>query len=188
MLNIKILIDTLQSKGYTDTYCNHAFDNEFSSYFLRPHSIHGVLHAKRVLLLSLALSHLNELNEVDTGILTKASLYHDIGRINDGVCYEHGRNSIKKALELGLIDGEVNEENEILRYIIVNHCLRDNMAKSMDKYSITDRERAMGLLKLFKDSDGLDRVRIDDLDVKYLRHPVSRELVPLAEYLLKEIR
>jgi hypothetical protein len=43
-------------------------------------------------------------------------------------------------------------------------------------------------LKLFKDSDGLDRVRINDLDVEYLRYPVSRELVSFAEYLLREIR
>jgi len=120
--------------------------------------------------------------------MAKASLYHDIGRTHDGVCYEHGRNSIQKALRLELIGGKVNEESEILRYVIVNHCLHDFKAESLDKYLIDNRERAVELLKLFKDSDGLDRVRIGDLDVKYLRYPVSGELVPFAEYLLKEIK
>jgi len=188
MLHIKDMLDTLQSKGYIDTYYNQALDEKFSSYFLKPHSIHGVLHAKRVLLLSLALSHLNNLNKADTDILVRASLYHDIGRTHDGTCYEHGEISFRKGIRLGLFDAKVNEENEVLRYVVVNHCLHDNMAEGLDKYVIADRERAVGLLKLFKDSDGLDRVRINDLDVKYLRCPVSRELVSFAEYLLKEIQ
>ena len=71
---------------------------------------------------------------------------------------------------------------------MVNHCLDDNMAETLDEYFIDNRERAVRLLKLFKDSDGLDRVRINDLNVKYLRYPVSRELVSFAEYLLREMR
>jgi len=34
----------------------------------------------------------------------------------------------------------------------------------------------------------LDRVRINDLNVKYLRFPVSKNLVSFAKYLLKEIK
>ncbi len=188
MLNIKELLDALQSKGYMQTYYNQAFNDKFSTYFNRPHSIHGVLHAKRVLILSMALSYLQDLNEADTGLLVKASFYHDIGRTHDGLCYEHGINSMHKALALGLIDGERNEENEILRYVVENHCLPDDRAESLDKYHIADRERAIYLLKLFKDSDGLDRVRINDLDVKYLRCPVSKDLVAFAEHLLKETK
>ncbi|HHU86102.1 MAG: hypothetical protein ACOX86_05810 [Pelotomaculaceae bacterium] len=188
MLDYRDILDTLQSKGYLATYYDRAFDDKFPSYFFSPNSIHGVLHAKRVLLLSLALSYLNGLNKADTGLLAKASLYHDIGRTHDGVCSEHGRKSFQKAIGLGLIDNEVNENNEVLRYVMVNHCLDDNLAETLDEYFIDDRERAVRLLKLFKDSDGLDRVRINDLDVEYLRYPVSRELVSFAEYLLREIR
>ncbi|HPZ43296.1 MAG TPA: hypothetical protein PL078_04750 [Bacillota bacterium] len=188
MLNYRDILDTLQSKGYLATFYDHAFDDKYPSYFFNPNSIHGVLHAKRVLLLSLALSYLNGLNKTDTGILAKASLYHDIGRTHDGVCSEHGRKSFQKAIGLGLIEGEVNENNEVLRYVIVNHCLDDNLAESLDGYLIDNRERAVRLLKLFKDSDGLDRVRINDLDAEYLRYPVSRKLVSFAEHLLREIR
>jgi len=90
------------------------------------------LHAKRVLILSMALSYLQDLNEADTALLVKASFYHDIGRTHDGLCYEHGINSMHKTLELGLIDGERNEENEILRYVVENHCLSDGRAESLD--------------------------------------------------------
>ena len=140
------------------------------------------------MLLSLSLSYLSNLNKSDTNILATASLYHDIGRTHDGLCYVHGKNSIQKAIRLGLIGGGVNEESGILRYVVENHCLPDNKPESLDKYVIADRERAMRLLWIFKDSDGLDRVRIGDLDVKYLRNAISKDLVPLANYLLKEIK
>jgi len=187
MINTQELLATLQSKGYLDRYFNQAFDDKYLAYFLKPKSIHGVLHAKRVLLLSLALSHLNKLNQADTDIMVKASLYHDIGRTGDGVCYVHGRDSFQKGICAGLFSGDINEENEILRYILVNHCLHDHKMESLDAYIIADRDRAVRLLRLFKDSDGLDRVRLYDLDVDRLRYPVARELVQFAEYLLDEI-
>jgi len=37
-----------------------------------------------------------------------------------------------------------------------------------------------------KDADGLDRVRINDLNPAMLRLPVSRQLVPVAEKLYME--
>lgn len=176
--------------GHRDigVYFSRINNGKFPAYFHNPHGIHGILHAKRVLLLSLALSHLHDLNRADTHILATASLYHDIGRTHDGTCYEHGRHSMQKAVKLGLIDGRVNEENEILRYVVVNHSINDQDTESVENYAVADRERAVRLMKLFKDSDGLDRVRIHDLDVSYLRYPVARELVSFAEYLLREIK
>jgi hypothetical protein len=37
-----------------------------------------------------------------------------------------------------------------------------------------------------KDVDGLDRVRLGDLDPRYLRHPVSRTMIRFAEQLFLE--
>jgi hypothetical protein len=39
------------------------------------------------------------------------------------------------------------------------------------------------LIALLKDADGLDRVRLGDLDVRYLRHPVARPMVAFAQAL-----
>jgi hypothetical protein len=42
------------------------------------------------------------------------------------------------------------------------------------------------LASLLKDADGLDRVRLGDLDPRYLRHPVSRTMTRFAERLFLE--
>jgi hypothetical protein len=45
------------------------------------------------------------------------------------------------------------------------------------------RHRAYRLAALMKDADGLDRVRIEDLDPKYLRHPEAKKMARFAERL-----
>ncbi|MHB8132284.1 MAG: hypothetical protein ACYDEX_25300 [Mobilitalea sp.] len=47
--------------------------------------------------------------------------------------------------------------------------------------------RSIELLKIFKDCDNLDRVRLGDLDVRYLRNQYSAKLVSVADRLLREI-
>ena len=42
---------------------------------------------------------------------------------------------------------------------------------------------AWPLIALLKDADGLDRVRLGDLDPRYLRHPESKGMVPFAQAL-----
>jgi len=39
------------------------------------------------------------------------------------------------------------------------------------------------LIALLKDADGLDRVRLGDLDPRYLRHPESKGMVPFTQAL-----
>ena len=39
--------------------------------------------------------------------------------------------------------------------------------------------------RLVKDADGLDRVRLGDLDPRYLRHPEARVMVPFAQELFE---
>jgi hypothetical protein len=41
------------------------------------------------------------------------------------------------------------------------------------------------LICLLKDADGLDRVRLGDLDTSYLRHPEAREMADFAERLYR---
>jgi hypothetical protein len=53
----------------------------------------------------------------------------------------------------------------------------------IDKHAPLDRARARRLAELLKDADGLDRVRIRDLDVKYLRRQNSRSRAGFAQYL-----
>jgi len=166
-------------------YCEKISDKNFKD----PISVHGKLHTKRVLLLSLILAYYEKLNTEDKDILACAAVYHDIGRINDNVCYKHGEYSISKMLSQGIIKDVNTSKNQILKYIIENHCINDEQAFiNIEKYNITDKNRALKLLKVFKDADGLDRVRIKDLDIKYLRTETAKKLPLVAQQLLKGIK
>jgi HD superfamily phosphodiesterase len=154
-------------------------------YFRRPHGIHGINHTKRVLFLVELLASLENLDETERNILSTAAVHHDIGRTNDGADPTHGYSSFMKVEEMDLIKAEIPEDYNAVKYLIETHCIDDQEAFSLVKdYALQEPDRAKGLLKFFKDADGLDRVRINDLNPKKLRLPISRELVQMAEELL----
>lgn len=187
------VIDTKQIKmlDINDIYFHHPYlveDYVLESkdikrkYFSNPDGIHGVLHSKRVLLLAYIISLYQKLNYRDLQIILTAAKYHDIGRMNDKYDKKHGIKSFKKMQKLGLIYEEWDEEDiNILQYIIENHCISDEEGiKKINEYQIQDRDRALLLYKILKDADGLDRVRLEDLDINYLRLPISKSLVMCA--------
>ena len=79
-LDLKDAAALLESAGLMDVYKKNIEMKDFPLCFERPDSIHGVLHAGRVLMLSLILSYYNSLSSDDIEILIKASLYHDKNR------------------------------------------------------------------------------------------------------------
>jgi hypothetical protein len=192
LLSVDQVISNLKENKYFNIY-GECCRNLKKSYFFQPESIHGLLHTKRVLLLSLVLVQELMLNESELYILKNTAMYHDIGRINDGEDPKHGINSVKKIKDLKIKYSEFNnkykKEFEIIKYIIENHNITDKKGiKNVDKYDIDDKERAIYLLKIFKDADGLDRVRLKDLDSKYLRLDVSKSLIGVAYNFLRYIQ
>lgn len=160
-------------------------------YFNNPTGIHGTKHCKRVLYLAMKNSKLNYLDDKDVEILAYTSCFHDIGRINDKRDIAHGVNSYKKLLMLEIFKDIKQrltlEELNIFKFIIENHNINDNEAKSKIKeYYIVNIDRCINLFDIFKDCDGLDRVRINDLNMSYLRKDASRELKKIAWNLLLE--
>lgn len=156
-------------------------------YFHNPYGIHGLSHTHRVLLLSLILSYMENISGNDRKLLCLAALYHDIGRSNDNFDPQHGRESYKKAVSQHLIALK-SQEQEIVRFIIENHCINDHQALSLiSRYNVKDTERLLILYKLFKDADGLDRIRINDLDISKLRTPSAPKLLLVARELLEKI-
>lgn len=154
--------------------------------FIEPEGIHGIHHAERVMYLALNISKLEKYSESDMNILIEASKFHDIGRTHNGVCLIHGMHSNEKIDKYNLLNGFSIEDENILKYVIHNHCIQDKYTKkNIDKFRISDKERAIRLLMAFKDSDGLDRVRIGDLDSNYLRTKSSKKLINVAEKLLQ---
>lgn len=156
-------------------------------YFYRPEGIHGVMHTRRVLLLNIIISLLQGCSERQLNILCTAALFHDIGRINDNVDPQHGKESFRKARHLGLLNEMASSEGQILKYIIENHCISDRQAReALPDYGLTDEKESQYLFDIFKDADGLDRVRINDLDSRQLRTEQGKKLIMVARQLYQD--
>lgn len=182
--SLQVLLPELHAAGIIQLYQKYVCRERLqplTGFFHDPHGIHGLGHTKRVLLLSLVLSYLNKLGQQDREILIYSSLYHDIGRTNDGICEIHGKQSIIKIKNFGLGNDWGPEDKKIIFFLIENHCISDSKAlQRLDKDTAVDSERVRYLFEIFKDSDALDRWRINDLDTRYLRNKYSCQLVSLA--------
>ncbi len=155
-------------------------------YFHNPNGIHGLSHTRRVLLLVLILAHLENASPRCSQLLSIIALYHDIGRTNDNFDPHHGRASCRKIKRLDLLDEIENDtDREIINFVITNHCIEDTKAiNKINKYDVKDKAEAITLYNIFKDADGLDRIRINDLDIGQLRTESARNLPLLARQLL----
>ena len=134
-----------------------------------PSSLHGVTHTARVMVWASILSR-------DTPWFTPvlwAAACHDLRRQEDGRDAEHGFRA-----------GQWVRENLATYYPLPQDTL-ELIANACTWHVTADRDTQWQhpVLKYLKDADGLDRVRLGDLNPRYLRFPASRPLIPLAEQL-----
>lgn len=145
-----------------------------SSWFEKPNGVHGLKHTKNVLYLSGVLADLQELDDRQKAIIAVASIFHDIGRIDDSVDSAHGIKSRKKLQGLSCFsqikEYFTEEELREVERLICYHCIADS------KYPSKDHR----MLDCLKDADALDRVRFGGLDSDYLRLGGSQTLEMLA--------
>ncbi|MPL95173.1 hypothetical protein SDC9_41340 [bioreactor metagenome] len=148
--------------------------------------IHGRDHIQRVLLLSALLAWKEEISADNIRLLYYAASYHDIGRINDTYDTEHGTRSAARIHEITGLSGE---ELKMVQGAVAAHSRPDSKLEStVEEYRPFDFERGVELAKFLKDADGLDRVRISDLNPTYLRHKSAVFLAPFAKILVDESR
>lgn len=102
-----------------------------------------------------------------------AAMAHDVGRVNDFEDPGHGMNSAKWMKD-NLANILTTETLDIATYIVHWHSLSDSEAPVMTTE-----------LKVLKDADGLDRVRLGDMNESYLRLDVSKSLIDTAQQLFK---
>lgn len=146
-------------------------------------NVHGQDHIERVIFFALVLAWKYELDKRDTDIIRFAASLHDTKRVNDGWDTDHGKRAASESIKYANID---KDDTNILQAVITAHSTDDKyMEDIIREYEVTDFDRALFLAKLFKDADGLDRVRIKRLDPAYLRNGFSKDLVEFA-YLLYE--
>ena len=148
-------------------------------HYTEPDGIHGIYHVHRVLYLADRLAEHYSLTDQEKKLLGLACCYHDIGRVHNWEDDSHGKLSCEKIMKLKLLEnhGLKEEEKELIMRLITGHCLADKVFEG------NDRERF--LFNILKDADGLDRVRIFDLDPSYLRLEKSRDLVDVAWCLFR---
>ena len=140
--------------------------------------MHGVGHIHRVMLLGALLCMLQHLNAEDTRLAMEACSYHDTGRVDDSLDDAHGARS---AANVEAITGRSGDDLAILRAAMTVHSISDkNREAVMEACGVQDVKRANMIASILKDADGLDRVRIWDLDVRYLRSDAAQVLVEFA--------
>ena len=145
--------------------------------------VHGPSHVERVMLLGAIIAMQQGFSERETELLLIACSYHDIGRENDRVDGEHGERSAKMIKEIPL-PGVGREELRCIRAAVATHSTSDWRIDSFARqYRVAeeDMELCRLLCKGLKDADNLDRVRIRDLDVRYLRYPESKRMAAAAQ-------
>lgn len=153
---------------------------------------HSLGHTLRVLLWSLLMSAELGLSEDEQDILAIASLFHDVGRVNDGGDFGHGKRS-RKVYEDNKEIRRSREIRAIIGFLIEFHCRDDKEGYNEieNNADLRDSKYNVELLyKVFKDCDALDRVRfgLRGLDLKQLRIPVSKQLSKVARIIFEQLK
>jgi len=105
-----------------------------------------------------------------------AAATHDVGRVDDGTDLDHGRRSAQWMKE-NLAQVMSPETLDLATYAVHWHVPSDSEAPVMTAE-----------LMVLKDADGLDRVRLGDLDEAYLRTDAAKGLVEIAHELYEASR
>jgi uncharacterized protein len=152
--------------------------------------IHGKEHNERVLFLASAIAWYEKIPKEWNEILIDGAKYHDIGRINDAWDTLHGKRGSEQIEKI--VKYEKKEDLAILEFIIETNSINDSKAKDiLNNYDINNKEKALILLNILKDADGLDRMRLDEeagnseytasnLNPEYLRTAAGKQLIKAA--------
>lgn len=136
-----------------------------------PSHLHGRGHTARVMVWASVLTRATEWFEP----VVWAAACHDLRREDDGMDPEHGFRAgawVRKELPRRLRQPPTDLEL---------------IARACDWHVCPDRRSEWDhpVLWYLKDADGLDRVRLFDLDPSYMRHPETRGWVKQAERLYR---
>ena len=138
--------------------------------------LHGVDHMARVFILQeLICDKLEAQGEaVNREAIRWAAMTHDVGRINDDTDPDHGRRSAQWITD-NLSDKMSPEMLDTVTYITHWHVPPDAEVPVMTTE-----------LKVLKDADALDRVRLGDLDPRYFRTSAAGTLIDVAKELYQQ--
>jgi hypothetical protein len=159
-------------------------------------------HARRVLVHATAIAEALGLEPWQREAVELAACWHDIGRTHDRVDYFHGAKSAGKVVALGLHEGIEPHVYETALFAVTHQCGSERHAEEAAchvRYFVdpggsgswmrrfVDAVDVMSVFVVLKDADGLDRVRLGDLDMSYMRTDPAKGMEARARELLREI-
>jgi len=172
-------IDALKSWRFYGIFESFLKNLKREALFQSP--VHGEGHIERTMLHGAFAAMDNDLSEEDTHLLLTMCSYHDTGRLSDWLDDAHGLSSTFKLPNLTQYTGEYLE---MMKAGIEAHSRADkDMDEILAQYAVTDMDRTRRLAKFLKDSDGLDRVRISDLDTKFLRNEAAVKRAEFSKFM-----
>ena len=154
------------------------------SYFRHRSRLHGQAHVARVMVHALRLIEATGW-EHEAARLWASVYLHDLERTHDGKCLRHGAAAVARwetqlPLQLHILSGGVTEmDYPAIALAVEVHCLPNSEEPLRD-------DPSWPLVALLKDADGLDRVRLGDLDRSFLRLPESVTMIDFAQELYDE--
>ena len=141
--------------------------------------LHGQAHVTRVMVHAIRLVEATQRHDLAPQ-LWAAVFLHDIARTHDGLCHHHGADAARRLrtepeLQKHLaLAGVKTEDHPAIEAAVTAHSAPKDVSSDHPHWP---------LIALLKDADGLDRVRLGDLNTRYLRNPESIAMVPFAQRL-----
>ena len=146
-------------------------------------TVHGSGHINRVLVLAGLIASMEQLEEPLLRQYLAAASYHDVGRTFDGLDWEHG---LRSAERLGTLTGYRGENLREIQGAVAAHSFPDEqMEERVMSYTPQNKPRAIRLAELLKDADNLDRVRLGDMNPRFLRNDSAKSLVKFTGRLFQ---
>lgn len=175
-------IDSLLKTGYGDALMKAYEELDLS--LLYQSVTHGIGHIERVMLFGALIAKNEKLSPEETKDVLLCCAYHDIGRVNDSYDVEHGRHSAEMIRDSESLRSLFSEPEAAMAAIHA-HSVPDGKAEDAPViYNVRDLNKSVLYTTCLKDADNIDRVRIYDLDVRFLRFAGTRAMVPLAWWVL----
>lgn len=143
--------------------------------FVHKSKLHGQGHVNRVIWWAMQLCKAYGQMERWGPAVWAAAYIHDLSRKHDGLCYEHGMWAVQEQfpryLPLFRKAGVRGKDHTAIMAAVIAHSRPDELPSFV--------------CQCLKDADGMDRVRLGDLDIGYLR--LKERSVPYAEQYAQEL-
>lgn len=142
-------------------------------------SLHGQAHVTRVVVHATRLVEATGQHGLSARLWASVFL-HDLARTHDGICHRHGADAAARLREEAGLQARLAEagltaaDHPAIEAAVTAHSAPKEVPRDHDHWP---------LIALLKDADGLDRVRLGDLDVRYLRHPEAHGMAAFAQEL-----